>query len=519
MEPIDHHRQRDKNEGIWYRNDTAPDNHREPAMITRVVEDIVPSWGEYFKVYPSFDDNSENRTFKTEGLLKFDSANPIWNFTDEEISEAVKEKATERYTFAEPQDIEVDINRGDKTILYRAKKKTISFYIKSDVGKGGDEETIVNFEFLDVGETFSIDPAVMKDKYSDVWETWNLMRKGILQDVTRDDKWKKTSPYTFCLYDDKGKLTTSCLKTEFGFDALRQGAKFNLNIDKIKEKNSKLFKDMVKIINENEPNRRQLDIENSLDNTTTFIKVDENTFALGTNTDIRFDVSDPLALPVFFKVWQVLVEEKAIPENTIPLSDIGVGETFVIPDAYIPKLWRKKIIPMNSQFIKLSDDTFIHYKPGKTVLDEEEIEKFKTKKRQEVYNIADSSLPDYDTDWDRRIISPNIRVKPETGEVEKPKKKETIDGVFDSMFKQYEVKKSELGEYIVVNMEAIAKAMGESPTTDFQEFIDNTDTKTKDWENPETEETEEVKFGNSERFVWMIRELKDGKTEVVVTKV
>jgi len=517
MKPVDDYPKREPNTNVWYRNDTFPENHREPAKVTRFVEDIVPNWGEYWKTQPQYDDNSENYTPKAEGIMKFDTSNPIWTFADEEIKEAIKDKVTEMYMFVDPSDVEVDISRDKKTISYRTKKKMMSFWLESETGRGGESQVVVNFEFLDDGETFSIDPNVMKSKYGDIWDAWNLMKKGIMQDITREDKWIKTSPYTFCIYDEKGKITKDCLKTEFGFQALKNGAKFNVNMDKIKEESPTAFATMVKQIAEVETDRRVTDIENSLNNNTVFIKIDENTFALGTNKDITFDVEDPNSLPVFFQVWQVLVEEKAIPEGTVPLSDIGVGEVFVVPDAYIPKLLRKKIIPMNSQFIKLSDEEFINYKPGKAMPDEEELEKFKKKKKQEIFHIADPSLPDYDTDWDRRIISPNIQVVRETGEAEKPKKKETLDGIFDEMFKQYEVKKSDIGEYIVVNMEAISKAVGKAGA-DFQEFANNTESKESEWVNPETEEEEMVKFGNSERHAWIVRTLEDGGTEVIITK-
>lgn len=515
MNPTDSYPKRERCENIWYRNDTFPENHREPAEVTRFVKDIVPSWGEYFKVYPTFDDNSENYDFTPEGILQLDKTNPIWTFSDKEIIEAVKDKVTEIYVFLNENEIEVDINRDNKTISYRT-KKLVSFYLEeADYGRVGEGETRINFEYLDVGEVFHVDPNEMESKYKMWAEKWALLKKGLAKELTREDSWVKTNDWTFCLLDNKGKKTEFCLNALFKFSELVTGSKFYINMDKMRANNLKEFQDIIEIIQKHHPEKNKSNIANELSNETSFMKIDENTFALADDTSVKFNIENPESLPVFFYVWQVIVKERAIPSDTILLKEVNIGDTFVIPDAYIPPIMWKKIKPMNTVFIKISDEEFAYYKPGKTMIpEEEELEKFKKKRKTDIFYIADDIVDDYDTDWDRRIISPNIRIQlSSVGEEKTLKKKQTLDGVLEKMFKEYKKEKTSLGEYIVVNINAIAQACGQANVS-FDQFWQNTDPQEQEWENPKTEEKLNVKFGNTEKFSWIIKP----DNEVLITQ-
>jgi hypothetical protein len=273
-------------------------------------------------------------------------------------------------------------------------------------------------------------------------------------------------------------------------------------------------------------------------------KIDNNNIKLVSDKDKTIEITDPEYWKVYFLVFTVKVAEKTVPERAVEIGGVPVGVLFVIPDAYIPKriseALRSPIIPYNTQFVKINKSQFIQYKAGKynpedyglnlaeiskdrpidePIAQEELIQitmdKKPVKKTDKIYDIVDGLDVGYQS-WETRQLSPAMRVVIQNELDIAPKKVSTLDNLFEALFKKYDVKKDDMGEYIIIPQSYLEAELGKVhiELTEFDKLTRNETVQlpTGRFKRKPNEEDEKVpkmekyntRIGNTSKYYWVL---------------
>jgi hypothetical protein len=504
--------------GFNYRGTTDDFNQAEVGRIVELnYENDAIDNGVLHRAIPNYNsDDYINKYAKEDvkGIYKLEKNNPIWQYTDEDIKQAVLRKLQQQYPIIKDiNGLDLTIDRSKGILNYQYDMQVIKSYKKIDVIKAEEDERKgekdLYFENLSIGETFYIDPQILQSKYPKFANNLQFKKIG---NFNRETKWKKTSATTFCSYFEGGK----CIQAYISFEDVAKGAEFQFyGVDEnyknwLQYAKQQLGRDIYKG-----------DVCQKIDDTS-FKVIQEN---------IVLKTKSAISLQVFFTVFIIEVDEEIPPEGSIPLADVPVGSRFVFTTAAIKKIYWNQyggIQPSKTVFIKVSNSSFYIWKPGK--LDEElfidmfnEKEKMgvvteETRKKAEkaqkyAFSIVDGLTP-AENNWAGRKISPGSYVIILSEEDFSTKKKSTMDGFLEGLFGKYHVEKDTKGEFIKISPKDLDNELSkvELSTTDFMNLTheETIDLPSGEYETKEDGTKEPIykpyrtKIGNSEHFYWVL---------------
>lgn len=493
---------------IWYHG--TPDNLGGPEVsrVTELAQTLPIDTGLNYRFNLNLDYDDITQMHKQEdikGILKLDVNNPIWQHSNDDIKNALVNKVRENYYYVQPQDLKIIIDRN-KNILQYEYKKTKEILSTIVMAEEGEKE--IYFQDLTVGEIFQIDPQILQSKYPAFYKNPQFKKAG---NFNRETKWKKTSVGTFCLFYEGGK----CIEAYVSFEDVAIGSEFEVYA---LDKNYQVWLGYVK---------QQLGRD--LMQGEVCIKLSENSFKIKEDSKI-LKINQPLALQVYFKVFIIEVDKEIAPVGSIALKDVPVGSIFVFTTASVKKIyWDKGIKPGETKFIKMTQNEFYLWKPGKFneniivdfneqmkemgFVDDEEIRQKYEKLQKQKYIIDNSLIPE-ENNWGGRRVSPGSFVLVLSEQDFKTKKKSTMDDLLGSLFGKYEVQKSDMGQSLTispVDLERELSSVGLT-NTDFAKLTREDTIKMPTGEYEDAEKTTPkykdfaTKIGNTENYYWYLNE-------------
>jgi hypothetical protein len=460
--------------------------------------------------------------------------NPIWQYTDEDIKNAVLRKLQQQYPIIKDIDgLDLIIYRSKGILDYKYNMEIIKSNKKINIIKAEEEESEdiyigemereeTYFEKLRTEETFYIDPQKFQALYPGFYNNPQFKKIG---KFTSGTKWKKTSPTTFCLYYGGKK----CVEAYVAFAELSNNSIFQIYVDGLKSKYSEYYGYIKSQLG------RDITMEDK------FIKLNNNQYRLSDGEKI-LKINQPMNLQVLFLVFLIEVDKEVASPGSTPLADIPIGTIFTFTTSAIKPIYWDKIKPGKTKFIKMTDDEIYLYKPEKfnqdlfsletedpdwenlkTTQDIEKaqkMEEFKELIRKKVertreipFKIVENLLPE-ENDFGVKRISAGSYVFVIDEKEFTIKKKSTMDQLLGSLFGKFETIKDNQGEYIKISqreLEAQLASVGLT-FTDFDKLSHKEDIDLPTGEYEIKEDGTKVPvykkynttIGNSSNYYWVL---------------
>jgi hypothetical protein len=485
------------NTNIFYRNDTSDSEslsgNPEVSRITD-LQDTAPDSGLNYKTNLNFDNTryDQGNYYKStvSGILKLDKKSPIWQTDDTLIKQSLVSKLNKEYPGLTLDSLDITINRQEGTIAYESKR------VMSGISILSADRVEIPFQLLGLDELFYIEPQKLQAQYPGFARNkqWKNMGKW-----DRTTIWQKTDNIKFCMFEDNKK----CITTELTLNDI--GIEGTFKIDFRRAETLKYFAYMKGLL------KREVQLDENKQSIDLFQKIDDKQFKLYTplnnqEAKIVFAIKNPEILFVYFDVWKVEMDNKAVPQNAIPVGKIVPGGIFVLVDKDISEAAKGRYVPYNTQFIKMDNKTFMLWEAGKTDVDDLAtiIEQWrtdqKTSKVQKNYIFEfDTRDPQYN-DWDGnpKKISYETMVIPRSEMAISPRKKQTLDGILEQLIKSYPSQKDKLGTYIKIPIGTFEQEIGKANVL-WDDVIKKSAPQT-------VEGLGEVLMGNTEKYSWIINE-------------
>ena len=485
---------------IWYhdRNDSDYKGKGNDNLNDLFIPDMTFDSGMNHRGMPNqnsdynekkYYDHAEDYLNKT---LSLDANNPIWKYDDSTIKQTVIKKLQDNFGFVNNENMNISIDRDKKIIKY----KFVGLPVASRHVSAEIKYMEIPFNNLDVGDLFHLDKKVMEGSFPQLVKNYKWQQLG---EFPFDTPLIKKSPIMICTQKKE-----VCIDLEFTLADVAINAKFYLNIEKIQDRNPKVYQKIIDAVG-----------QKTLNWDTVFVKKTEDTIT--TNNNISIKVTDAKAVPIYFTAFVVVVDKKSMPNYAKPVGDLSIGALFTVPDAEIrPESSQEYYKPFRTRFIKISNTQFVLYSPGSFNLrdfegfdsDEDEIEKkFQRKYKDKIFEI--SSQGDEITNWDRRTVSKNMKVIEVGMEDLKPKKRNTLEDCLDSLFSKYTTKKDELGEHVTISEKQLPVELDANGLT-FDDFTQKE--RQQSYKDERGEGTETV--GSIGKYAW----IHDGKGNIIFTR-
>jgi hypothetical protein len=458
--------------GLNYRGTTDDFSQAEVGRIVELnYENDAIDDGLLHRAIPNYNSDDYINKYSKEnvkGMYKLDKNNPIWQYTDEDIKQAVLRKLQQQYpVIKDMEGLDLTIDRSKGILNYQYDMQVIKSYKRIDIIKAEEDKDIyiselereeTYFEKLRVEETFYIDPQKFQALYPGFYNNPQFKKVG---KFTSGTKWKKTSPTTFCLYFGGKK----CVEAYVAFSELSNNSIFQIYVDGLRSKYSEYYGYIKSQLG------RDITMEDK------FIKINKNQYKL-VDGDKILKINQPMNLQVLFLVFLIEVDKEVASPDSVPLADIPIGTIFTFTISAIKPVYQEKFKPGKTKFIKMTDEEIYLYKPEKFNQDlmtletedpdwgnfktTEDIEKaqkmeeFKEIIRKKVertreipFMIVQNLLPE-ENDFGTRRISAGSYVFVIDEKEFVIKKKSTMEQLLDSLFSKYETVKDNMGEYIKV---------------------------------------------------------------------